>query len=147
MTSRSFFICYARYTIMSYRSGRSFEYRARDVFRSFGYQCDRKAGSSPYDLIAQKDGQTVFLGECKKTGTKDYIYISKDDIDKTILQAEKQNATPILLYGFYRTPVFAALPDELDFTGRMYRVRKGDNMLLSDLLNEFKQGLRKHKRD
>ena len=130
---------------MSYPVGRRFEYRARDVFREYGYQCDRKAASSPYDLLVQKEGRTMFLGECKKTGKNDYIYISKDDIDKTVREAERQNAIPLLLYGFKRTPVFAAFPEELDFTGKMYRVRKGDNVLLSDLLNEFKQGKRKHK--
>lgn len=125
---------------MSYRSGRSFEYRARDTFRKYGYMCDRKAGSSPYDIIAQKDGQTVFLGECKKTGTKDYIYIKQEDIDKTVREAERQRARPILIYGFWRSPVFYEFPEDLDFTGKMYRVRKGDNKLLSDLLNGFKQG-------
>ncbi|MCD4740725.1 hypothetical protein K8R43_06090 [archaeon] len=130
---------------MSYRSGRSFEYRARNVFREQGYQCDRKAGSSPYDIIAQKDGQTMFLGECKKTGKNDYIYIAKADIDKTIEHAQRQNALPILLYGFNRTPVFAAMPEDLEFTGKMYKVKKGDNVLLTDLLNEFKDGKHKNK--
>ena len=74
---------------MSYPAGRRFEYRARDVFREFGYQCDRKAASSPYDLLVQRDGKTIFLVECKKTGKNDYIYISKEDITKLVKEAKK----------------------------------------------------------
>jgi Holliday junction resolvase len=129
---------------MSYKSGRSFEYRARDVFREYGYNCDRKAASSPYDLLVQKDGRTLFLGECKKTGKNDYIYIKKEDIDKTVSEAEKQKAMPLVLYGFRRTPVFVALPEELAFTGKMYKVAKGSNRMLCDLLNEFKEGKRQY---
>ncbi|MCD6414598.1 MAG: hypothetical protein J7L23_03140 [Candidatus Diapherotrites archaeon] len=128
---------------MSYRTGRSFEYRARDVFREHGYQCDRKAASSPYDLLVQEDGKTLFLAECKKTGKKDYIYVSEPDIEKLLRESKRQNAIPLLLYGFYRTPVFIADPHKIQKTGKMFKLEKGDNRELSDFLKAFKQGRRK----
>lgn len=128
---------------MSYRAGRRFEYRTRDIFRKFGYQCDRKAASSPYDLLVQKGGKTIFLVECKKTGKNDYIYISKDDVTKLIVEARKQKAIPLVAYGFRRTPVFVIEPNELPKTNKMFKVAKGENTPLSDFLKAFKQGKRK----
>lgn len=128
---------------MSYQAGRRFEYRARNVFRRCGYQCDRKAASSPYDLLVQKDGKTIFLVECKKTGKKDHIYISKEDIAKLVEESERQKATPLVVYGFRRTPVFVVEPNNLPKTNKMFKVTKGENKLLSDFLKAFKLERRK----
>jgi Holliday junction resolvase len=130
---------------MSYVSGRRFEYRARDIFRKFGFQCDRKAASSPYDLLAQKHGKTFFLAECKKTGKKNKkcIYVSTEDVDKLVKESLQQNAIPLVIYGFNRTPAFVALPKEMKKSGKMYKLPSGENKLLEDFLKGFKHEQRK----
>jgi len=128
---------------MSYKRGRAFEYRVRDIFREYGYECDRKAASSPYDLLVHKNGKTIFLGECKKTRVHDCIYVSKDDVAKLLEESRKHSAIPLLLYGFDRTPVFVIRADELKSTRKMYKLQEGGT--LRDFLKTFKQKRRKNK--
>ena len=122
----------------NYSKGRSFEYRSVDIFRKHKYECNRKAGSSPYDVVAYKKGKVVFIAECKKTMKEDIIYISKKDIEKLSKEAKKQGATPVILYGFARSPVFVALPRELKTKGKMYKLIKNNNETLDNFLKSLK---------
>jgi len=61
----------------NYRKGVAFEFRVRDLFRKFGYAAERKAASSPYDIIVLKDGSVRFVVDAKKTSQRDknFLYI------------------------------------------------------------------------
>jgi len=99
----------------NYRKGMNFEFRVRNLFRKFGYQAERKAASAPYDIIVMKEGSVVFLVDAKKTSQKDkkFIYLKRSDVEKIIREAKKLSATPLIIYGFYRTPIFVAFPEEI----------------------------------
>jgi len=99
----------------NYRKGVAFEFRVRDLFRKFGYNAERKAASSPYDIIVMKDGAINFLVDAKKTSQKDknFLYIKKADLEKIIRESEKIGARPLLVYGFYRSSIFVAFPEKL----------------------------------
>jgi len=99
----------------NYRKGMNFEFRVRNLFRKFGYQAERKAASAPYDIIVIKNGSVVFLVDAKKTSQKDknFIYLKRSDVEKIIREAKKLKAMPLIIYGFYRTPVFVAFPEEI----------------------------------
>ncbi len=92
----------------NYQKGARFEYRVRDLFRKFGYQAERKAASSPYDIIVMKDGRIEFIIDAKKTSQRDKkrIYLKKQDIEKLIKESKRIKTTGIFVYGFYRTPIY-----------------------------------------
>mgnify|MGYP000005725244 CR=1 FL=1 len=123
---------------MNYRKGRRFEYRCRDIFRKYGYVCDRKAASSPYDLLVQRDGKIVFLVECKKTCSKGAIYVEESDVKRLVEHSKAMGAKPLLAYGFNRTPVFVAFPEKLKKEGKMYKLTAEDGKTLDEFLKEFK---------
>lgn len=121
---------------MSYRKGRAFEYRCRDEFRDKELDSDRKAGSAPYDLIVRKGSRILYVCECKKT-MKDRIYVKKEDIEKLEREAERKHVKPLFLYGFNRTPVYVKKPEELETSGKMYKVEdSNDHKELSEYLEE-----------
>ncbi len=99
----------------NYKKGVSFEFRVRNLFRKFGYVAERKAASSPYDIIVMKDGVVDFLVDAKKTSqrNKDFLYVKRADLEKIIRESRKFCAKPLIIYGFYRSPVFVAFPEEL----------------------------------
>ena len=118
----------------NYRKGSRFEYRVRDFFRKLGYTAERKAASAPYDIIVMKDGRIDFLIDAKKTSQKDKkaIYISRDDVEKIIKEAKKLCARPLIIYGFHRTPLYVAFPEDL-LKKDVIKVEEG--MKLVDYLN------------
>lgn len=121
---------------MSYKKGYKFEWSVMQLFRRHGYECYRKAGSKPIDIVVHKKGRTIFLCECKKT-MGDVIYLPKHDIEKFYREAGKERAKPLIVYGFARTPIYIAFPSELEETGKMYRIKDGKRKL-EDFLKGFK---------
>ncbi len=112
----------------NYKRGYNFEIRVRDKFRKNGYEAERKAASAPYDLIVMRDGRVSFIIDAKKTGQrdKDHLYVSKEDIKDVKNEAEKIGATPLIVYGFYRTPIYVGTVDELlDREGKNVRLEEG----------------------
>ncbi len=99
----------------NYKRGYNFELRVRDKFREFGYSAERKAASAPYDLLVMKDGRVVFVIDAKKTGqrNKDHIYVSKDSIRSVKEEAERLGTSPLIIYGFYRTPLYVEPAEDL----------------------------------
>lgn len=99
----------------NYRKGVAFEFRVRDLFRKYGYVAERKAASSPYDIIVMKGGVVKFLVDAKKTSQENrgFIYIKASDLEKIVREAEKLGAKPLIIYGFMRTPAYVAFPEEL----------------------------------
>ncbi len=99
----------------NYGKGVAFEFRVRDLFRKLGYVAERKAASSPYDIIVMKDGSVKFLVDAKKTSQKDkkFIYIKQADLEKIIKESKKLGARPLVVYGFYRSPIFVDFPGKL----------------------------------
>lgn len=123
----------------NYKKGRTFEYRVRDTFRDFGFKAERKAASSPYDVIIMNEhGDVVFLVDAKKTSQrdKDYIYLKKEDLEKIIRESKKFKAQPLMTYGFYRTPIYIGFPNELlEEDGKTVRVEGG--MILEKFLENY----------
>lgn len=122
----------------NYRRGYNFEIRVRDKFREFGFEAERKAASSPYDIIVMKDGRINFIVDSKKTGQrdKDYLYIRKETVDKMIEESEKLGAESLILYGFYRTPIYVEFPKELkDVDSKTIRLE--ESMKLTDFLENY----------
>ena len=99
----------------NYKRGRSFEFRVRDIFRSFGFQEERKAASSPYDIIVMKDGNIEFLVEVKKTVQKgkDFIYLKRVDLERILKECKKLGAKGLVVYGFYRSPPYVIEAERL----------------------------------
>lgn len=99
----------------NYKKGVAFEFRVRDIFRRYGYVAERKAASSPYDVIVMKDGVISFVIDAKKTSQKDrgFIYIKKADVEKIIKESGKLGARPLIVYGFQRSPAFVTFPEKL----------------------------------
>ncbi|UCG95761.1 MAG: hypothetical protein JSV92_01785 [archaeon] len=99
----------------NYRKGMAFEFRVRDLFRKYGYTAERKAASSPYDIIVMKNGKINFLVDAKKTSQrdKDFLYVKRNDLEKIIAESKKLGARPLIIYGFYRSPAFVAFPEKL----------------------------------
>lgn len=117
----------------NYRKGIAFEFRVRDLFRKCGYTAERKAASSPYDIIVMKNGITKFLVDAKKTSQRDkeYLYVTRADLEKIIRESKRFNTRPLIIYGFYRSPIFVAFPEELlkKETGRVEPGLKLKNFL------------------
>ena len=119
----------------NYKKGARFEYRVRDLFRKHGYTAERKAASSPYDIIAMKKGRICFLVDAKKTSQKDkkFIYLKRCDVEKIVHESKKLGARPLMVYGFYRSPIYVAFPEEL-LKRKVMRVEGG--MKLKELICE-----------
>ncbi len=122
----------------NYKRGYNFEIRVRDKFREKGFVAERKAASAPYDLIIMKDGRVSFIIDAKKTGQrdKDHLYVSKEDIRSVKEEAEKIGATPLLVYGLYRTPIYVDIADDL-LTGESKNVRLEKGTKLDDFLDNY----------
>lgn len=99
----------------NYKKGTAFEFRVRDLFRKHGYSAERKAASSPYDIIVMRDGIVKFLVDAKKTSQdgRGFIYVRTADLEKIVREAEKLVARPLIIYGFLRSPAYVAFPEEL----------------------------------
>lgn len=124
--------------MQNYKRGYNFEIRVRDEFRDSGFQAERKAASAPYDIIVMKDGQIVFLIDAKKTGQrdKDYIYVERGSIKTVVDESEKIGAQPLIVYGFYRTPIYVAFPLKL-LEKESKTVRLEGSMKLEKFLENF----------
>lgn len=96
------------------KRGTRFEYRVAYRFEDFGYSWDRSGSSLGVDLKILKDGQLRFLVSCKKTSTKDVIYLPKEEVEDLAGEAERRGAPGLICYGFYRTPVFAVPLEDVD---------------------------------
>jgi len=114
----------------NYEKGASFEFRVRNVFRNFGYVAERKAASAPYDIIVMKDGKISFIVDAKKTSQKNkrYIYLKKHDVEKIIKESEKIKTTPLIVYGFYRTPPFVEFPKNV-VNKKTIRLEEGQELV------------------
>jgi len=125
--------------ITNYQSGRRFEYRVRDLFKEHGFQAKRKASSSPYDILVLKEGKSQFVVDAKHTSQRDkeYIYISRGDVEKIVEIARELNCTPLVCYGFYRTPIYAEFGEKLlkENDGKNIRLEEGEK--LKRFLNMF----------
>lgn len=76
---------------MSYRKGRRFEWRVKELLESNGFFVVRAASSKPIDLVAVRAGE-VFLVECKYGSSKP----TEREKQKLVEIAEKAGAIPIL---------------------------------------------------
>lgn len=123
----------------NYKRGYNFEIRTRNKFRDLGYQAERKAASAPYDLMVMKDGRMVFIIDTKKTAQrdKDHIYVEKKDVRSIIEEAEKIGTQPLIVYGFYRTPIYVELPSKMmDHEGKTVRLEEG--IELEDFMENYR---------
>ena len=120
----------------NYEKGANFEFRIRNIFRKFGYIAERKAASAPYDIIVMKDGKILFIIDAKKTSQRDknYIYLKKDDVIKIMRESEKIGTTPLIVYGFYKTPAFVEFPKNV-VNKKTIRLEEG--LKLETFLEEF----------
>lgn len=123
----------------NYKRGYNFEIRVRNRFREEGYEAERKAASAPYDLMVMKDGRVVFIADTKKTAQRDrdYIYVEKESVESVIEEAEKIGTQPLIIYGFYRSPIFVAIPVDIVETGNK-TIRLGGSMKLGGFLENFR---------
>ncbi len=122
----------------NYKRGYNFEIRVRDEFREKGYVAERKAASAPYDLIIMKDGRIEFIIDAKKTGQrdKDHIYVDRESIESVKKEAEKLGSVPLIVYGFYRTPIYVELAGDLiEREGKHIRLEEG--VKLSSFLDNY----------
>lgn len=122
----------------NYRRGYNFELRVRDKFRELGFEAERKAASAPYDLMVLKDGRVVFLIDAKKTAQRgrDYIYVNRSSVESIVEESKRVGAQPLIVYGFYRTPIYVGFPSELlECEGKT--IRLGEGMELTDFLENF----------
>jgi len=126
---------YLNYVMTNYKKGRRFEYRVCEVFREYGFEAVRKAGSSPYDISVMKDGRVLFLVDAKKTSQKKCIYVSKSDIEKIVREADAVGAEPLIIYGFRYSPVFVSFPREFLKTEGSAKLEGG--LKLKDFLESF----------
>lgn len=122
----------------NYRRGINFEFRVRNLFRKFGYEAERKAASSPYDIIVMRHGVVKFLIDAKKTSQSDkkYIYVKKYDIEKIIKESGRLYAMPLIVYGFDRSSIFVV--DARDCIEKEI-VRLESGLKLSDFLSAAHQ--------
>lgn len=125
--------------MQNYKRGYNFEIRVRDKFREEGFEAERKAASAPYDLLVMKDGQIVFIIDAKKTGQrdKDHLYVEKGSIKSVLEESKKLGAQPLIVYGFYRSPIFVGFPSEL-LEGDDKTVRLEGSMELSEFLDNYR---------
>lgn len=124
--------------MQNYKRGYNFELRVRNKFRENGFEAERKAASAPYDLIVLKDGRVIFLIDAKKTAQrdKDYLYVSRESLERVIRESEKVGAQPLIAYGFWRTPIYVEFPTELvDKDGKNVRLEAG--MELEEFLDKY----------
>ncbi len=122
----------------NYKRGYNFEIRVRDKFRESGYEAERKAASAPYDLLIMKDGRISFIIDAKKTGQKDkdHLYVDRKSIESVKEEAEKIGSVPLIVYGFYRTPIYVKEAEELlDRDGKHIRLEGG--VKLDDFLENY----------
>lgn len=84
----------------NYQKGYRFEYKVEKIFKENGFIATRSpASKTPIDIYVMSD--TVnYLAQCKTTN-KEKLYIYK--LTDLIEQADKINATPLLIYSFYYT--------------------------------------------
>ncbi|MEM4315668.1 MAG: restriction endonuclease [Nitrososphaerota archaeon] len=75
---------------MSYRKGRRFEYRVRDLFRRRGWIVIRAAASKPVDLVCLKKGVAILV-ECKNRK-----HVSRGEVAPLIELADKSMSRPVI---------------------------------------------------
>ncbi|KXB01850.1 hypothetical protein AKJ43_03025 [candidate division MSBL1 archaeon SCGC-AAA261D19] len=122
----------------SKKRGTRFEYRVAYVFENYGYCWDRSGSSLGVDLKILKGGDLRFLVSCKKTSTKDVIYLPKAEVENLADEAERRRARGLICYGFYRTPVFVvALKDmgDLEQTRKSYKLARNRGTALENFLS------------
>ncbi|KXA96935.1 hypothetical protein AKJ38_02245 [candidate division MSBL1 archaeon SCGC-AAA259I14] len=121
----------------SKKRGTRFEYRVAYRFEDFGYSWDRSGSSLGVDLKVLEDGDLRFLVSCKKTSTKDVIYLPKAEVEDLADEAERRGAPGLICYGFYRTPVFVVPLEnmsDLEQTEKSYKLEKSRDATLDDFL-------------
>ncbi|MEM0481555.1 MAG: restriction endonuclease [Nitrososphaerota archaeon] len=82
---------------MSYRSGRRFEYRVRDIFARSGWVVIRAAASKPVDLVCLKAGRAVLL-ECKYNRRS----LPAKDAKRLVSLARRAGAEPVVALAMKR---------------------------------------------
>ena len=87
----------------NYRIGYELEQRAKKTFEKAGWIVQRSAGSKgAFDLVAFNDN-AKFLVQCKKTHSEE-LRVSK--LTELMLMSKRVNAKPLLVYGFFKSPVY-----------------------------------------
>lgn len=122
----------------SKKRGTRFEYRVAYTFEDLGYSWDRSGSSLGVDLKILKDGDLCFLVSCKKTSTKDVIYLPKEEVEDLAGESELRGARGLICYAFYRTPIFVApLRDitNLEETKKSYKFTGDEGIDLETFLD------------
>jgi Holliday junction resolvase len=120
----------------NYAKGRGLEYRAKYVFEKNGYVVDRKTGSKPTDLVVKRNGVVKYICECKKTSREnmDVIYVPKKDVERALAFAKRDLAKALVVFGFYRSPVYTLEASKLRTNGAMFRISKEEGEELEEYL-------------
>ena len=129
--------------VTNYRRGYQLEHRSRKIFEDNDWTVVRSpASKSPSDLYCIKKGDVIFA-QCKKTSKFEHMYIY--DLRPLLEMAKKQYATPLLVYSFERSPVYAKeIEDEkenvhkidnhveLDKYLKVRELNNNDDMIIGD---------------
>jgi Holliday junction resolvase len=91
---------------VGYGSGRRFEYRVRDIFRSAGWVVVRAAASKPVDLVCLKQGRAVLV-ECRYGSSRAW----KADRERLASISSAAGAVPVVAEAGRRGPVRLARAD------------------------------------
>lgn len=115
----------------SYKRGYSLEYLIKRLLENRGLPVIRFAGSKPADLFF-KLGDERFVAECKKIAKKEEstIYLPENEVKKLFDLAELFEATPILIFSFYRQKPRVVELGDLKKSGRSFKIKKEDGIPL-----------------
>ncbi len=119
--------------------GTQFEYRTAYLFAKYGFKWDRSRSSLGTDLKISKNGQLRYLVSCKKTATKEIIYLPREEAEKLARESTEREAQGLICFGFNRTPVYAIRIENLrnvESTKKSYKLSPNSGILLKDILTE-----------
>ncbi len=111
----------------SYKKGYGLEYSIKRFLENKGVPVIRFAGSKPADLFF-KLGDERFIAECKNVTRKEesIIYLPEDEVSKLAELASLFDATPIVIFSFYRQRPRVIELENLVKVRRSFRVSKDD---------------------
>ncbi|GEM_PF-2087253 len=120
----------------SYRKGYGLEYSIKRFLEEKGIPVIRFAGSKPADLFF-KLGDEKFIAECKNITRKEEsaIYLPEDEIRKLAELASIFDATPVIIFSFYRQRPRVVELEDLVKARRSFRVSKNDGISFDEFVN------------
>ena len=120
----------------SYRKGYGLEYSIKRFLEEKGIPVIRFGGSKPADLFF-KLGDEKFIAECKNITRKEEsaIYLSEDEIRKLAELASIFDATPVIIFSFYRQRPRVVELEDLVKARRSFRVSKNDGISFDEFVN------------